>query len=253
MSEELKAEEFRQCYFAGVPVDLFYIQSAAYICGMGLKSLPKEKFPNRMRGYNDIDDKGRRTIYYAQHDAVSGIQNTILHDLREIMEKVLAEVDPSYQPLDRDACHIAANRFATAVLLPQTDFLAQVYQTGLDVIALSQIFQKSCSQILLRMGEVLKEKLPFCGALYEPLAERPEQWVVSYSVSTANHPQHYLGWLKSDGFLLPKGQTMKPGSVADRALQRQILSDPLSPDSGTNCSGHLVDSRPAAGAGRPGI
>jgi hypothetical protein len=88
----------------------------------------------------------------------------------------------------------------------------------LDMIALSNLFNKSCSQVLLRMKEVLDGKLAFCGTLYEPHPERPEHWVVSYSTSTTNHTRHNIGWLKIDGFYPSKGQTVKPRSIVDRTL-----------------------------------
>jgi len=40
-----------------------------------------------------------------------------------------------------------------------------------DIIELSSQYSKSCSQVLLRMGEVLHGKLFMYAALYEPNAE----------------------------------------------------------------------------------
>jgi len=219
ITEEQKAEEFRRIYLSRSPVDLCSVQVAVYICGLGLSALPSAKFPRGMRGYNDINLKGLRTIYYAKDDADCGIQNTILHELREIMEPFLGEVCSAYRPLDKNGAHIAANHFASAVLLPQEDFLDQAYQTGFDVIALAQLYNKSCAQVLLRMGEVLEGKLPFCGNLYEPHPERPDCWVASYAACTAKHPDHGIGWLQLDGFFLPKGRLVKRGSLVEKTIR----------------------------------
>ena len=75
-----------------------------------------------------------------------------------MIEPVFTEVCPDYEPLRTLAVHMAANRFASSALLPMESFAAKVYQSGLDVIALSHFYHNSCAQILLRMGEVLPGK-----------------------------------------------------------------------------------------------
>jgi len=137
-----------------------------------LVAVSASKMPRNMRGYHEIitDGKvvdGRKIIYYREDDTASGIENTILHETREIMEHIFPEVCPGYCPLRTLATHLAANRFATAVLLPRKSFESKMYETGLDVVALADFYQKSCSQVLLRMGEVLQGRLFFYGALYE--------------------------------------------------------------------------------------
>ena len=139
--------------------------------------------PPALRGYHEVVGD-RKNIYYREEDSLSGIQNTILHEIREIMESLFTEVNPIYIPLKTRARHLAANQFATAVLLPQSSFVSKVYDTGLDIIELSNQYSKSCSQVLLRTGEVLHGKLFMYAALYEPNAE--DEWHVGYWTACHN-------------------------------------------------------------------
>ena len=83
-----------------------------------------------------------------------------------MMETLFAEVYPDYAPLRTSVRHIAANRFAAAALLPRSDFEKKAYYTGFNVVELSRLYSKSCSQVLLRMGEVLAgEAIHVCSPL----------------------------------------------------------------------------------------
>ncbi len=183
LSEEEKAEEFRKVYLRDLPLNVTTIRAAARACGINLVSM--SKMPRNVRGYNEmiIDGKivdGKKTIYYREDDTASGIENTILHETREMMEHIFPEVCPGYRPLRTLATHLAANRFATAVLLPRESFEGKMYETGLDVIALADFYQKSCSQVLLRIGEVLQGRLFLYGALYELGLDVEPDWTVTY-------------------------------------------------------------------------
>jgi hypothetical protein len=107
LSEDQKANEFRKMYVMESPVKMKDIMAAAVCCNIKVDRL--EGMPPHLRGYHDVYDKNR-TIYYKQGDAVSGIENTILHEIREMMEPHFAVVCPSYEPLDNGARHIAANK-----------------------------------------------------------------------------------------------------------------------------------------------
>ncbi len=172
-SEAEKAEEFRNVYLKGLPLSLGALKAAAACCGIRLDAL--EKMPNNMRGYHEIYGE-QRNIYFRKSDTISGIQNTILHEIREMMKTTFVEICPTYEALRTIARHTAANKFATSVRLPRESFLGKVYETGLDIIELARLYSKSCSQVLLRMGEVLQGKLFFYGALYEPCPENDEEW-----------------------------------------------------------------------------
>lgn len=222
LSEEQKAEEFRKTYLRDLPLNVTTIKAAARACGINLVSM--SKMPRNVRGYNEmlIDEKivdSKKTIYYRENDTASGIENTILHETREMMERIFPEVCPGYCPLRTLATHLAANRFAAAVLLPRKSFESKMYKTGLDVVALADFYQKSCSQVLLRMGEVLQGRLFFYGALYELLPDVEPDWMVTYWTRSWNEefPEANVHGAE---FLFPrKRHQVIPGSLVSRVIE----------------------------------
>jgi hypothetical protein len=126
---------------------------------------------------------------------------------------------PAYEPLRTTARHAAANQFAAAVLLPKTSFIRKVYETGFDVIELAQIYEKSCSQVLLRLGEVLRGKLFFYGALYEPSRGANTDWRVTYWTSSCNDDEPEANVYGLYGFFPRKGREIMPGSLVDMTIR----------------------------------
>ena len=94
------------------------------------------------------------------------------------MERAFPRVCHDYSPLKTSTLHVAANKFATAVLLPRESFTRKVYETGFDVIDLANYYSKNCSQVLLRIGEVLQGELFFYAGMYEP--DPDGNWRVTY-------------------------------------------------------------------------
>lgn len=213
-SEEQKAEEFRRVYLRSLPLNLKLVRAVASCCGIELHGL--EKMPRNVRGYHEICN-GRKLIYYRKDDTVSGIQNTILHEMREMMETVFA-AEAGYEPLRTSARHLAANRFATAVLLPEAEFRTKVLETGFDVMGLSRDYSKSCSQVLLRMGEVLQGRLFFYGALYEPDDAEGNKWAVTYWTGSRNEEAE-SNLYGLDGLFPKRGRRALPGSVIEMAVK----------------------------------
>jgi hypothetical protein len=215
-SEEDKAAEFRKVYLRDQPSKLRTLKAIASACGIHVNSLDGKRFPLNMRGFHDVFE-GDRNIYYKEGDTISGIENTILHEFREMIEPVFAELCPGYEPLDD--VHVAANMFAAAVLLPRDEFREKVYETGFDVVALSGLYSKSCSQVLLRMGEVLQGKLFFYGALYESIDSPGSDWRVTYWTESRN--EDFLeANVNGAGWLFPrKGTAVVPGSLVDMAIE----------------------------------
>lgn len=218
LSEEEKAEEFRKVYLRDLPLNVTTIMAAARACGINLVSMSASKMPRNMRGYHEMIIDGRKTIYYREDDTASGIENTILHETREMMERIFPEVCPSYRPLRTLATHLAANRFATAVLLPRKSFESKMYETGLDVIALADFHQKSCSQVLLRMGEVLQGRLFFYGALYELGLDVEPDWTVTYWTRSWNEESPDANVHGVEGLFPRKGHQVIPGSLVSRVI-----------------------------------
>ncbi|MEN8615481.1 ImmA/IrrE family metallo-endopeptidase [Dehalogenimonas sp. THU2] len=192
------------------------LRAVASCCGINLNGT--DKMPHNLRGYHEVFDS-KKNIYFRQGDTLSGQQNTILHEIREMMETLFAEADPSYDALRTSARHLAANRFATAVLLPRDDFIKKVYETGLDVIELASFHSKSCAQVLLRMGEVLQGKLFVYSALYEPCGEGSSAWQVAYWTGCHNDEEPESNVSYSDGYFPRKGRHALPGSLINLVIK----------------------------------
>lgn len=214
VSEEQLAEDFRTVYLKGLPLNLITLRAAAASCGIRLREL--EKMPENVRGYHEVYGDNKN-IYFRKGDVQSGIQNTILHEIREMMETMFAEVQPDYTPLRTSARHIAANRFAAAVLLPKSDFEKKIYNTGFNVIELSRLYSKSCSQVLLRMGEVLEGKLFMYAALYEPDTEN--EWHITYWTGCSNDTDPDANVYGGDSLFPRRGRPAVPGSLVDLAIR----------------------------------
>jgi hypothetical protein len=217
-TEEQKAEEFRRVYLKNVPLNLNTLQVVASVCGIGTNGVENRKMPPSLRGYHEVVGD-RKNIYYREEDSLSGIQNTILHEIREIMESLFTEVNPIYIPLKTRARHLAANQFATAVLLPQSSFVSKVYDTGLDIIELSNQYSKSCSQVLLRTGEVLHGKLFMYAALYEPNEEY--EWHVGYWTACHNDTDSDSNVFGADNLFPRKGVVAASDSLVTISIREK--------------------------------
>lgn len=216
-SEEDKAQEFRKIYLRDLPLDIKTLRAIASACGVYINGVDSKNLPQNIRGYHDVfDDK--RNIYYKKGDTKSGIENTVLHEFREMIEPVFAELYTDYSPLRTNAVHQAANKFATAVLLPKEEFRNKIYELGFDVIALSKFYSKSCSQVLLRMGEVLQGSVFLYSALYEQGPE-VDNWILNYWTGSANNDDPDANVYGADGLFPRKGRTVVPGSLIDMVVK----------------------------------
>ena len=213
-SEEQKANEFRQYYLRDIPPSVKALRIVASCCGLKLES--SDRMPENMRGYNHVVN-GTNNIIIKDGDTVSGTQNTILHEIREIMERTFPSVCHGYRPLKTNAKHYAANKFAAAVLLPGESFTRKVYETGFDVIELASSYSKSCSQVLLRIGEVLQGKLFFYAVMYEP--DPDNNWRVTYWTGSSNHNDSEANVYGLDGFFPRKNRAVAPGSLVEMTIK----------------------------------
>jgi hypothetical protein len=213
-SEEQKAQAFRNVYLKGLPVNLKTLRAIVACCDIKVNS--SDRLPENVRGFNEVVN-GTKNIIIKDGDTVSGIQNTILHEIREIMEDTFPAVCPEYVPLKTTAKHIAANHFATAVLLPRESFVKKIYETGFDVLELSKLHAKSCSQVLLRIGEVMEGKLFLYAALYEP--DPNNIWRVTYWTASRNHDDSEANVYGLDSFFPRKGRAVALGSLVDMTIK----------------------------------
>jgi len=214
VSEEQKANEFRHHYLKDLPPSLKALRAIAN--GSGIEVDSTDKMPKSIRGFNQVVN-GKSNIVLKDGDTVSGMQNTILHEIREIMESIFPSLCRDYKTLKTNAKHFAANRFATAVLLPEESFTKKIYETGFDVIELANHYSKSCSQVLLRIGEVLQGKLFFYAGMYEP--DIDNNWKVTYWTGGCNSEDPEANAFGLNGFFPRKGRALSPGSLVDLAMK----------------------------------
>jgi len=230
-SEEQKADEFRSIFLQDLPVNATTVRAVALACGANTWA---RRMPKNLRGYHEVID-GRMSIYYRDDDCASGVENTILHEISEMMEPIFVELSPSYQPLRTIALHQAANRFAAAVLLPREPFREKVYETGLDLVALRELYRKSYTQLLIRMGEVLQGELFFYGALYE-LAPQANSLEPRLAVTCWAHSVNERDpWANFEGSLplfarrghpvVPHTRTSEEGEADLTAISQPVLVD----------------------------
>ena len=85
------------------------------------------------------------------------------------------------------------------------------------MLELSRLYSKSCSQVLLRMGEVLQGRLFMYAALYEPDTEN--QWHVTYWTGCSNDTDSDANVYGGDSLFPRRGRTVVPGSLIDLAIQ----------------------------------
>jgi len=214
-SEEEKANEFRNHYLGGLPPSVKALRDVAISCGIKLDS--SDTMPANLRGFNQVIN-GTNNIIVKDNDTISGMQNTILHEIREIMESIFPSLCREYRPLKYAAKHYAANQFATAVLLPEESFTEKVYETGFDVIEMANSYSKSCSQVLLRIGEIFQKKLFLYAALYEPSLDH--SWQVTYCASGRNLEDAEANVYGLDSLFPRKNRGVAPGSLVDMTIKQ---------------------------------
>lgn len=213
LSAEILADEFRSAFLDSMPVNPETLAAVAASLGI---TVTAGATPKGLRGYNDTYD-GRVTIYYKDDDCESGQQNTILHEIREIMERCFVEIENGYAPLRTTALDKEANRFAGAVLLPYAEFRKKALEAGLDVVHLRDLYRKSCSQLIIRIAEVLHGDLFFYGARYERRDGYGSPHLVTcWAAST--HDDHPV----LPHRLFPRcGRPVVEGSAVDEAVKRR--------------------------------
>jgi len=211
MSTETLADEFRRMFLEGLPINPKSLEAVAMSLGVRIAARPT---PKGIRGYNDIYD-GTMSIYYKDDDCRSGKENTILHEIRELMETHFADLQPDYSPLRTSAVHNEANRFAGAVLLPREEFKRMALKTGLDARALADHYSKSYAQMIIRIAEVMQRDMFYYGALYEQCnGHRSSPEVTCWSASSPDDS------VCVPATLFPRrGRIAADGSIVDHVYQ----------------------------------
>ena len=122
---------------------------------------------------------GEYHIYHREDLWEGSKVHTVLHELYEITLERMAEIHSPGMPVPSGPNPVVcqqAERFAAAALMQPDIFLPYAQASGLDVVALHDVFGRAYSSAALRLAEVVQDP-PLLVVLYER-EERgdPEGW-----------------------------------------------------------------------------
>ena len=193
----------------------------------GIGKVSPAKLPGDLRGIHYPLPDGSRAIHYQEGQWEASSEYTVLHEGYEIVYETLWLRCHGEAPVQR-VCP-EADRFAAAVLMRPDTFAAYALASGLDVVALKNVFRCSYSAVAIRLGEVMGRH-PLMAVLYERKGQcDPESWPLptklrDLSVTVVKRtagigaPRSRLlnGW--RDG-IPRKGKTLSAGSLAEEAAR----------------------------------
>ena len=193
----------------------------------GIGKVSSAKLPGDLRGIHYPLPDGSRAVLYQEGQWEASSEYTVLHEGYEIVYETLWLRCHGEAPVQR-VCP-EADRFAAAVLMRPDTFAAYALASGLDVVALKNVFRCSYSAVAIRFGEVMGRQ-PLLAVLYERKGQGdPVSWALPTKLGdlrvtvvkrTAGigAPRSRLlnGW--RDG-IPRKGKTLSAGSLAEEAAR----------------------------------
>ena len=193
----------------------------------GIGKVSPASLPRGLRGIHYANPDGSRAIHYQEDQWEASSEYTVLHEGYEIFYETLWRRCHG-QASGQNVCP-EADRFAASVLMPPDVFAAYAQASGLDVVALHNVFRCAYSTAAIRLAEVLSRQ-PLLAVLYEreergdpadwPAPTRLGDLRVRVMKRTAGFgaPRSPLlnGW--RDG-IPRKGKPLSPGTVAERAAR----------------------------------
>ena len=140
----------------------------------GIGKVSPARLPRDLRGIHYGNPDGSRAIHYQEDQWEASSEFTVLHEGYEIFYETLWRRCHG-QASGQRVCP-EADRFAAAVLMPPDIFAAYARASGLDVVALHNVFRCAYSSVAIRLGEVMLRQ-PLFVALYERNeADDPADW-----------------------------------------------------------------------------
>ena len=225
LEPEKLASEFTE-YFQ-VPLRVPLEDLAVLLECAGVGEVSERPLADGLRGIHYIQPDGTYAIHYRQGQWEGTNKLTVLHEAYEVIYEQVW--DRHYDAPPSKVICPEAERFAVATLMPQEVFAAYAQASGLDVVALQNLFGCSYSAVALRLSEVML-RLPLLLALYEqkrqgdparwPTPTRLEDLRVTVMKRTAGMPTPrsplLTGWR---GGAPRRGRTLSAGSLAERAAR----------------------------------
>ncbi|MGI2336847.1 MAG: ImmA/IrrE family metallo-endopeptidase [Dehalogenimonas sp.] len=121
-------------------------------------------------GGTNMMANGSWHVHYSASDKPATQKYTIFHELFEIIQKTIGDLDSGYAVMTEPRLSQCADRFAAAALIPPRFFLDRASAAGCDLVALSEELELSHQCLLIALGQHFAD-VPLVGALYEYLPE----------------------------------------------------------------------------------
>ena len=219
------AAEFTE-YFQ-VPLRVPFDDLAVLLECAGVGEVSERPLAGGLRGIHYTQPNGSYAIHYQVGQWEGTSKLTVLHETCEIIHEHVWDRHYDCQPTG-GICP-AAERFAVATLMPPEVFAAYAQVSGLDVVALQNLFCCAYSAVALRMSEVMLRQ-PLLLALYERRGQNdPARWptparledlrvTVMKRMAGMVTPRSPLlnGWR---GGTPRRGMALSAGSLAERAAR----------------------------------
>lgn len=121
-------------------------------------------------GGTSMKANGSWYIHYSASDKPATQKYTIFHELFEIIQQNIGELDSDYVVMSEPRLSQYADRFAAAALIPPRFFLDRASVAGFDLVALGEELELSHQCLMIAFGQHFSD-VPLVGALYEYLPE----------------------------------------------------------------------------------
>ena len=201
----------------------------ALLSRAGVGTAVSSRLPNKLRGFHNTTRNGGYLIQFEAAEWNGAQEHTVLHETYEILRERLHDLYPRVAlPQGKQLCR-QADRFAASVLMQPQMFSLFAESTGLDVVALHEVYRRAYSSLALRLVEVMPHQ-PLLSLLYERKEEgEPSSWAEKPSTDlfrasvVARTPGFRLRVQKRPlsclrGLLPRRGGPPAQGSVVERVV-----------------------------------
>ncbi|MDD4985131.1 MAG: ImmA/IrrE family metallo-endopeptidase, partial [Dehalococcoidales bacterium] len=105
-------------------------------------------------------------IHYSANDKRATQKFTIFHELFEIIQKSIGDMDSGFKVMSEPRLSQCADRFAASALIPPRFFSSRASAAGCDLVALGEDLELSHQCLLIALGQHFAD-VPLVGAIYE--------------------------------------------------------------------------------------
>jgi hypothetical protein len=117
-------------------------------------------------GGTSMRANGAWHIRYSAKEKPATQKFTIYHELFEIIQKSIGDMDPGFSVMTEPRLSQCADRFAASALIPPRFFASRASAAGCDLVALGDELELSHQCLLIALGQHFAD-IPLVGVLYE--------------------------------------------------------------------------------------